>query len=160
NHFFGAIRAFLLWCNRTKRARDVSVLGVNSFNIELEKRHPRRALTLDELTQLIEYSRTGPIRYGMPGPLRAMAYLVSAGTGFGVGELSRLTPESFRLDGDEPFIVLAARNAKNRRPVEQEIKQSLADELRQWLKGKPARVSVFPLHHETAQAMRADLEAI
>ena len=51
---------------------------------------------------------TGPVVYGMPGELRAMAYRVAASTGFRVDELRSLTPQSFRLDGHQPSILLRA----------------------------------------------------
>jgi hypothetical protein len=70
-----------------------------------------------------------------------------------------LTPESFRLTGPEPSVLLAAGATKNRRPAEQPIPLALARDLAGWLRDKPARASVFPLHHKTAKAIREDLAA-
>jgi integrase len=95
----------------------------------------------------------------MPGPLRAMAYRVAAATGFRVEELRTLLPESFRLDGAEPVIILTASATKNRRPAEQPIPLALARDLARWLADKPAGVPVLPLHRETARAIRSDLAA-
>ena len=44
-------------------------------------------------------------------------------------------------------------------PADQPIPLALARDLRDWLKDKPPGQSVFPLHHETAKAIRGDLEA-
>jgi hypothetical protein len=87
--------------------------------------------------------------------LRAVAYRLAASTGFRVNEIRSLTPESFRLDDPDPVVCLDAAAAKNRRAVEQPIPAALARELAPWLAGKP----VLPLHHETAKAIKADLEA-
>ena len=95
----------------------------------------------------------------MSGPLRAMAYRVAAATGFRVAELRSLTAESFRLQGPDPSIFLRAGSTKNRRPAEQPIPASLARDLASWLRELPEGVAPFPLHHETAKAIRVDLEA-
>src|SRR5262249_15137538 len=93
NHYRAALRAFLRWACEGDRIRDNPMRGVKGFNVEEDS--PRRSLTDDELARLIRYAETGPIRYDMPGPLRAMAYRVAAATGFRVDELRSLTPESF-----------------------------------------------------------------
>jgi hypothetical protein len=56
-------------------------------------------------------------------------------------------------------LYLHASGTKNRKPANQPIALALANELRPWLAGQPGRQSVFPLHHETAKAIRRDLEA-
>ena len=54
-------------------------------------RHIRRSLTEDELTMLIHRTESGPDRFGMPGPLRSIAYQTAAYTGFRVDEIRSLT---------------------------------------------------------------------
>ena len=159
NHFRAAIRAFLRWSYDRKRIREIPMQGVESFNVE-EDQHVRRALTDDELSRLIHSTVKGPVRFEMSGPLRAMAYRVASATGFRVQELRSLMTESFRLDRPDPSIFLRASSTKNRRSADQPISQSLARDLRIWLKDKTKGKAVFPLHHETAKAIRADLEAI
>jgi integrase len=160
NHHRAAVRAFLRWCQRLSRIRSVPTNDVYGFNVNEDLRHGRRSLTDDELSRLIAQSESGPGRWGMPGPLRATAYRVAAATGFRAEELRGLTPESFRLDGPRKSIFLKASSTKNKKPADQPIARSVADLLRPWLRVKPAGKSVFPLHHETAKAMQADLKAI
>ena len=159
NHHRAAIRAFLRWCFDKGRIREVPMKGVESFNVEEDLRHVRRSLTDDELACLIAYAEAGPDRWGMPGPLRAMAYRVAAATGFRVEELRSLIPESFRLDSVRPRVYLKASSTKNRKPADQPIARTVAEILRHWLQDKPPGQSVFPLHHETAKAIMADLDA-
>ncbi len=159
NHYRAALRAFCRWAVARGRTRDNPMSAVDGF-AEEDPEHPRRSLTDDELARLIRYAESGPDRFDMPGPLRAMAYRVAAATGFRVDELRSLTPESFRLDGHEPSLFLRRSSTKNRKPADQPISQSLARDVSEWLKRKPPGQSVFPLHHETAKAIKADLEAI
>jgi integrase len=158
NHYFAAARAFSRWCIALGRARDDFMRGVEAPG-EGEPCRPRRALTDHELSLLIDTAGNGLTRYGMPGHHRAMAYKVASATGFRVSELRSLTPESFKLEGPAPSILLRASSTKNRRPADQPISLALAAELNRWLAGSPPGSSVFPLHHETSKAIKADLEA-
>ena len=159
NHHRASIRAFVRWVRADGRLRDDPMLGVSGFNAKEDVRHARRALSDDELARLVRSATAGPVVYHMDGPTRAMAYRVAAGTGFRVAELRSLTPESFRLDGPRPCVVLRPGDAKNRRGVEQPIHETLARDLSSWLRDKPPNVAVFPLHHETAKMIRRDLES-
>jgi integrase len=159
NHFRAAIRAFLRWASDRGRIRESPMRGVGAFNAAEDLRHARRSLTDVELGQLVRAAAAGPIRFDMDGQLRAMAYRVAAATGFRADELRSLTPEAFRLDRQEPSILLRASSAKDRRPADQPIPLMLARDLCEWLRGKPSGQSVFPLNHETAKAIRGDLEA-
>ena len=158
NHYRVAIRAFLRWAHERKRVREIP-MGVTSLNAEEDQRL-RRILTDDGLGHRIQYAESGRVRWYMPGPLRAMAYRAAAGTGFRVDELRSLTPEAFRLDSPQTMICLKASSTKNRKPADQSIAQALARKLRDWIRDKPRGQSVFPLDHDTAKAVRADLEAI
>ena len=159
NHYRAALRAFVRWAGDKGRLRDNPMRGVSGFNTEEDVRHARRCLTDDELARLIQAAERGPEVLGMPGPLRAMAYRLAAATGFRVAELRALTPESFHLDGPEPNVFLRASATKNRRPAEQPIPSSLVRDLADWLRDKPSGEAVLPLHHDTAKAIRRDLES-
>lgn len=151
NHYRAALLAFVRWCGDTGRLRDNPMRGVRGFNPKEDPCHERRTLTDDELARLVVAAERGPALFGMPGPLRAMAYRLAAATGFRAAELRTLTPEAFRLDGPDPTVCLAASATKNRRPAEQPIPLALARDLAGWLAGRPAGVPVLPLHHETAK---------
>ena len=159
NHYRAALRAFLRWAFDKGRVRDNAMRGVSGYNAEEDIRHTRRSLTDDELSRLIRAANSGPVRFGMSGPLRAMAYRLATATGFRVAELRGLTPDSFSLTGSEPSITLKASSTKNRRSADQPIPAVLARDLVAWLQDKPAGLPVLPLHHETAKAIRGDLES-
>ncbi len=159
NHHRASIRAFIRWARADGRLRDDPMAGVTGFNAREDVRHARRSLSEAELANLIQTAEAGPVVFHMDGPTRAMAYRVAAGTGFRADELRSLTPQSLRLDGTHPRIVLRPKDEKSRRGVEQPISTALARVLRHWLVGKAPGQSVFPLHHETAKMIRRDLEA-
>jgi integrase len=158
NHSRNATRAFLRWCYKRGRIRSVPTEGTEGFDIEADLRHIRRSLTDGELARLIAHAQTARTLRGMPGRLRAMAYRAASGTGFRASELRSLNPESFHLDGARPYVTLAARRAKNRKPADQPISQSLARDLREWLRGKPPGESAFPLHRDIGKVIAIDLE--
>jgi integrase len=159
NHYWAALRAFLRWASDRGRLRDNPMRGVSGYNAEEDVRHARRSLSDGELARLVAVAQAGPERWGMPGSLRAMAYRLASATGLRAEELRTLAPESFRLDGPEPSVFVAASSTKNRRPADQPIPSGLARDLADWLRDKPAGSRVLPLHHDTAKAMRGDLEA-
>jgi integrase len=159
NHYRDALRAFCRWAKGDKRLRENPMEGVSGYNAEEDPRHPRRALSDGELAELVRVASGGPAVFGMSEPLRAMAYRLAASTGFRAEEIRRLVPAHFELDGAQPRVRLKPIETKNRKGAEQPIPSALVPDLRAWLEGVPEGAPAFPLHHETAKAIRADLEA-
>ena len=159
NHYLRAIKQFTRWLWRDGRAREDQLTHLSGFNVQLDRRHDRRALTDDELAWLIQGAEQGPAAYGMTGPNRAILYEVAVGTGFRANELRNLVPESFDLDTDPPTVTVEAAYSKHRRKDVQPIRRDLADALRPWLAGKPSAQPVFCIPHDAAKMLRADLNA-
>lgn len=157
NHYRAAVRAFSRWSIETGRIRDNPMRGVKGYNAAADRRHERRCLAPEELGRLVAAAESGPERFGMTGPLRAMAYRLAAATGLRVNELRALTRESFDLAGDEPTVSLPASAAKNGKAAEQPIPLAMVPLLRPWLARQAPRVPVLPLDHQTAKAIKADL---
>ena len=159
NHYLRAIKQFSRWLWRDGRLREDPLAHLVGFNVQLDRRHDRRALTDEELACLIEAAEKGPPRLSMSGPERAILYQLAVGTGFRANELRSLTPESFDLDADPPVVTIEAAYSKHRRRDEQPIRRDLADLLRPWLKGRPAGEPVFRLPDKVFKLMQADLAA-
>jgi integrase len=160
HHYTRVVKGFSRWLWRDGRAREDTLAHLTSPNPDADRRHERRALTLEEMTRLIQTAETGPVVLTLPGPDRAALYRVALGTGFRAAELGSLFPESFHLDDDTPTIVVAAAYSKRRRDDVQPIRRDLADALRQWLASKAPGVPVFRIDsHHTAHLIRADLKA-
>lgn len=108
---------------------------------------PRRHLDPDELARLFAAAAASPTVFrGMAGADRLTIYLTAAGTGFRAGELARLTPDRFDLDADPPTVRPVPRGprSKTRDGKPQPLPPVVADRLREYLKGRPPGVAVWP----------------
>ena len=157
NDTLRAMKQFSRWLWRDGRARDHVLAHLTGYNVALDRRHDRRALTDEELSRLIQTAENGGAVLGMAGPERAMLYRLAVGTGFRAGELRSLTPESFDLDAEPPTVTVEAGYSKHRREDVQPIRRDLAGVLRPWLEGKEGGKPVFKIPSKTAKMMRADL---
>ena len=72
----------------------------------------------------------------IPGPDRAMMYILSAWTGYRKSEIGSLSKRSLRLDDDPPTVAVAASYSKRRRHDTQVLHPEVANRLREWLKTK------------------------
>jgi len=158
NDTLRAIKQLSRWLWRDGRAREDVLVHLTGYNVALDRRHDRRALTDEELARLIAAAESGPAVIGMAGPDRAMLYHVAVGTGFRANELRSLTPESFDVDADPPTVTVQAAYSKHRRRDEQPIRRDLADLVGPWLAVRQPGRSVFSsMPDKTAKMMREDL---
>ena len=80
-----------------------------------DRRHDRRALSVEELRRLIQAAQDGPVRFGISGAERAIVYRLAVESGLRANELRSLTCGSFDLDADEPSVTVEAAYSKRRR---------------------------------------------
>jgi integrase len=98
----------------------------------LELKRVRRALTDEEFDRPIKTTRKAPPSHQLKGEQRAYLYLTAANTGFRVSELYSLTPTSFHF-GEQPYVYLEARVAKNKKATNQPVSRDFAETIRPWL---------------------------
>jgi|SRR5271166_1219426 len=170
NHALGAVKGFLRWCDGTGKIPGLPrwLGSIKPYNEAIDRRRIRRALTSDELSRLIESTETSPpIKlYGptkskinaieMPGPERAALYRIAAMSGLRANEIRTLEPDAFKLEGDDPHVIVRAGYSKHRREDHQPIRRSDAEWLRTWLVGREGQVVMVP--DRTAEILRGDLE--
>ena len=157
-HHARAVKAFSRWLWRDGRVRDDALVHMRLP--EVHDKFVRRALEPEEAATLIAVTPTLRRRGGLTGADRAVVYAVAMGTGYRLGELCSLTPESFHLDDDPPTIFCEGEFTKNGRDATQPIWPELAEMLRPWLVGKAPGKPVFPINRDNAApALRLDLEA-
>ena len=161
NAYLRSLKSFARWLYRERRASEDTLMSLQGFNEQTDKRHTRREVSTEELTYLLAFveqdTRPG---FNLRGVDRAMLYRVALGTGFRANELRSLTVGSFSLSGDSPPITVKASYSKRRRDDVQPIRQDLADRLRPWLAGRDASERVFAsLPESTARMLRHDLSA-
>jgi integrase len=144
---------------RNGRASQSPVAFLKGLNVKLDRRHDRRALTIEELKKLFKAAQNGPAILGVSGYERKLIYMTAAGTGFRANELRTLTPECFDLAGTPPTITIEAGYSKHRRQDVQPIREDLAELLQGWVRGKPAGQPVFTIPDDPAEMIRRDMSA-
>ena len=161
NHYVQALNSFCQWCVATDRLPSSPLKGLERLNPETDVRHPRRALTPDEISRLVEATRNSGKRVQNLHPeLRARAYTFAYFTGLRKQEIASLTPASFHLDDEPPTVTVAAACSKHRRKNVLPLHPELVSMLRVWLKGLKPTERLFPLLGEKklSQVIRSDLK--
>lgn len=149
------------WLVATSRAVKNPFAGLRTnVNVENDRRRRRRSLTPEECQRLLATVAVSKRKLGgMSGPDRKVFYAVALSTGLRRNELGSLTPESFQLDLDPPTVTAEGVWTKNRKTAILPVRQDIANELREWLRGKPAGKPLFPVKGRKRKAMlRADLK--
>jgi site-specific recombinase XerD len=82
NHLIKAVKAFTHWVCRDGRIQTDPLAYLTKYNVALDRRHDRRALSPVEAQAIIQAAETGPTILGMDGHSRAVLYRTVYGTGF------------------------------------------------------------------------------
>ena len=158
NHHRAAIKAFSAWCYDHHRIREDMLRGVTGFNAKEDRRHDRRAISIEEQRKLIEAAQGGEAVMGVPGPVRSLVYRVAIETGLRYDEIRSIRPESF--DWEAPSVTIEAAYTKNGQTAKLKLKSGLATDLAAYVATLEAGDVVFPLPTDKgAKLLRADLEA-
>ena len=161
NHYLQSINAFCNWCVATDRLLHNPLKSLERLNPETDVRHPRCALTPDEVRRLVDAARKSGTRVKNLAPeLRARAYIFAYLTGLRKQELASLTPASFRLEDDPPTVTLAAACSKHRRKDVLPLHPELVSLLRGWLPQLKPTERLFPLlgTKKLGEMIRSDLK--
>ncbi|MGA2253573.1 MAG: site-specific integrase [Thermoguttaceae bacterium] len=161
NHYIQAMDSFCNWCILTKRVLANPLLGLERLNTEVDIRHPRRALTVAEVGQLLASARDSQTTiFRVDGEQRARIYFLAYMTGLRKNELASLMPRSFDLDAEPPTVTVEARYSKHRRKDVLPLHLELVAELRKWFAEMAAGDKLFPklAGKDTAQMVKHDLE--
>lgn len=161
NHYLQAADAFGRWLAATKRLPANPLVGMERLNAETDVRHRRRALSIEEVSRLVESARSnGETIQGYDGETRARAYLVSFFTGLRRQEIGSLTPRSFRLDEAQPTVTVEAACSKHRRRDVLPLHPELAAMVRGWVRGLAPDEPLFPRieRKKTWLMVKKDLE--
>jgi hypothetical protein len=117
---------------------------------------------------MVEAAINGSTVEALPGPDRAMVYILAAWTGYRRAELASLTLRSFKLRSDPPSLAVPASHTKNRKAAEIPLHADVVERFLAWLEEKgdmEPDAPVFQLKttgghwRKTAKMMRLDLEA-
>ncbi len=160
NYYLGAVKHFARWMIQERRASESPVAHLRKLNAEMDKQH-RRALTLEELRNLLGKTINGEKCYGVVGVDRYMLYKMAVETGLRSNELRNLTRLSFILDSDRPEVRLPARFSKHRKNDVLPLRPDTAAELKSYLSLKMPTAPAFamPSPSNVVRMFRMDLEA-
>jgi len=170
NHAVATLRAFASWLVDMEKIKELPKgwKRIGTANEAIDRRRVRRALTDDEMARLIAATKTGRTikltrrPYGirpLPGPERALLYLIAQRTGFRANEIRTLKRENLNLDGEFPTIRVSAANEKARRGAEIPISADLAAQIREHVANLPDGWPVFDFAENAARMVRIDLLA-
>lgn len=162
NHYLQAIDSFCRWMT-PKRMATNPLSGMHRLNTEVDIRRKRRALSVSEMERLLKSARDSNTTIEcFDGELRARLYLTSFLTGLRRRELGSLTPTSFKLDREQPVIVVEAACSKHRKKDTLPIHPELLVLLREWLPSLKPSQHLFPKaeRRRTWRMVRRDLERI
>ncbi len=163
NQYLQAFGTFCSWCVVTGRLVANPMIGIERLNQAVDVRHPRRALSAEEVARLIDSARSSGISIQrFNGEQRARIYLMAYLTGLRRKELGSLTPRSFALDASPATVTVAATASKHRQEDVLPLHPELVPMLREWLKGLQPGEKLFPRlgQRKTHVMVRKDLARV
>ena len=162
NHYLAAARQFMAWAIGRGYASEDALRVLHPLNARVDRRHLRRALSEEELVRLVQAAHDGPTLGAVPGPVRALLYVVAVETGLRASELKALRVASFSVDeGSGAFVELPARATKNREDARIALRATTARALAGFLAGRGALEPAFglPAAWRPPRALLRDLES-
>ena len=156
-HYISGFKQFAKWLN------DTGKLAKNDFNLietprvlQADMVHPRRALTADEVTRLIAAAENGKTWRGISGRERALIYRLAVESGLRYNEIKTLRVCDFNFK--ENTVSVTDANEKARRGAVLPLRESTAEALKSFLKGKLPAARAFTLKKGYLM-LKTDLEA-
>lgn len=165
NHYVTALRAFVRWlAGRGRRLVPADLLdGLEMMPVEVDLRHARRSLTVEELGRLLVGTLdSGQDLRGLSAAQRHLLYAAACATGFRVAELASLTPAHLDLDGARAAALMPARRGKARRTARQPLPLDVAALLRTRVADLGGNDRLWPgnWHERAAEMLAMDLERV
>jgi integrase len=157
NHYLTNLKVFSNWMVQNRRASENPLQYLSGLNVRTDRRHDRRAISVDEIRRLLETTAGQPERFGMTGCGRSLLYRLAVETGLRRNELRTLTVGCF--DFDRLTVKVEAGYSKHRREDVLPLRPDTAAQLRGFLIGKLPNVQAFDVPERTSEMLRADLEA-
>lgn len=148
NHYIDALRQFSKWGVRRERWPTDPLVSVRKLCSENDLRRMRRALTIEELRDLVSVARTRALRNYLRthpdasedkrrqlqrlGESHALAYQLAALAGLRFSEIKTLAWADIDFDRAPATITIRAKHAKSKREDTVPIPDDLATELLAW----------------------------
>ncbi len=166
NHYRQAMHQFCRWLCKRSLITSNPISEIPKLNVDTDRRHDRRAISVDEFQRLIVAAEGGKTVETIDGIDRAIIYIIAATTGYRRGEISSLTLASFEFDASPPRITVDAAYSKRRKRDVQVLPVEVVDKIREWLEVRVPKheTLLFPLSkktcgtdRKTSEMMKTDL---
>jgi integrase/recombinase XerD len=159
NFYLQAIKQFCRWMVKERRSSQSPLEHLAAQNVSTDRRHDRRALTVEELRWLLTVTRQGGVRRGMSAYERFLVYQLAVTTGLRANEIRSLTRASFNLDAQPATVTVEAGYSKRRRKDVLPLRPDMVELLQPHLATKLNDATAFPMPGEehVARMFRGDL---
>lgn len=129
-----AVKTFSRWLWKTARLRVDPLAAVSRLSTDAED---KRALTEDEIAELLAAAEQGPEIKGLSGSTRALLYSVGIYLALRAPELRGLTPASFHLkDPQNASVTIRGASAKSGKTKTLGVSPELAEAIAAYMAGK------------------------
>ena len=157
NFYLTAYKSFCRWMVKDRRATDSPIAHLDGLNVRTDRRHDRRALTVEEVQRLLTTTTSGDVRVGITGYERSMLYRVAVETGLRAGELRSLMRASFDLENCT--VVVGASYSKHRREDHLPLRPDTTAELKRFFGTKLPSAPAFhmPAKSYLVEVLKHDL---
>ncbi len=159
NHYLGAVKALCNWMVENERASRSPLARLEGMNAKLDRRRERRALTPEEMRDLIVATISGDPYERINGVERSLVYRVGLQTGLRSKEIRQLKRGDFDLKTNPPMIRLKANQAKNQKDTVIFLRPDLANDLKPHLAHKHPTAKAFRMPDKPAKMLAHDLKA-
>ena len=163
NHYLRAVKQFTRWLHRQKKLKADPLTHLDLLNVDVDRRHDRRALSDQEVEQLLAATQAGRKLLKMAPLDRYMLYVFALSTGLRASELASLKPESLSLESNPPTVKVKAGYSKRRRQDVLPLPADLLSHAKDWLAEKKNGMPLWPgtwaKNRYAGRMLRADLEA-
>ena len=144
NHYLRAIKQFTRWLRLEKRFINDSLARLEMLNVQVDRRHDRRALSEGEVTRLLKVTLAGESVLSFSPTDRHMLYVMAMSTGLRASELASLTAASLQLEVSPPTVTVQAGYSKRRRMDVLPLPADILELARDWLKAKSPTEKLWP----------------
>ena len=161
NFYLQAAKQFGKWMVASGRATGSLLEHLKGLNVQTDRRHDRRALSIDELRRLLTVACNGADEFGVSGRERALVYRLAVESGLRSNELRSLTRSSFSFATKLATVTVEAASSKRRRRDELPLRPDTAAEMQAHLATKHPGAAAFnlPRADNMADMIRRDLAA-
>lgn len=162
NHYVQAMSQFCNWLVPSRIAAN-PLTGMARLNADVDVRHPRRALSPEEFSNLVRSARRSGVSIQCyDGEQRARIYILSYMTRLRRAEIASLTPTSFKLNESPATLTVEATYSKHRRKDVLPLHPELITMLKDWIRGVKRSEPLFPklAKRRTWLMVKKDLERV